>query len=84
MSWSKHLKVSNSIFIKFVAELEARQHGWSLEFEVIVFLMWLASGASYRKMSLAVSIPGSGARTITKKSNNAKNYPTYIELEWVQ
>ncbi|CAL9700938.1 unnamed protein product [Knipowitschia caucasica] len=44
-----------------------RHHGWGAEIEVLVFLFWLASGASYRVVSRVFGMPRSTVHFIVHR-----------------
>ncbi|KAK0148853.1 Protein ALP1-like [Merluccius polli] len=44
-----------------------RRHGWNATIETLVFLFWLASGASYRVVSRVFGMPGSTVHRIVHR-----------------
>lgn len=43
-----NLRVNYNSFVTIVQYIPGKHHGWSVEFEVICFLYWMACGCSYR------------------------------------
>lgn len=83
--------MSQRSFRKLIKEFKPKFHGWSIELEVITFLLWLASGASYRVVALCMNIPKSTVFDVTTKilNNLLKttfkfiHLPTSDELETI-
>ncbi len=44
-----------------------RRHGWGATLETLVFLFWLASGASYRVVSRVFGMPRSTVHRVTEE-----------------
>lgn len=52
-----HLRVSSEVFQSIINHMPTKKWGWERELELIAFLFWLASGASYRIVAAVLNIP---------------------------
>eukprot|EP00066_Takifugu_rubripes_P021972 XP_011611238.1 PREDICTED: putative nuclease HARBI1 isoform X1 [Takifugu rubripes] len=81
--------LSRSTVVKLIGVLRSPfDHGWGLEVEVLVFLFWLASAASYRVVSRGFSIPRSTVYDIVRRmsdkvlslKNRTIKFPSLVDI----
>ncbi|XP_036327735.1 protein ALP1-like [Rhagoletis pomonella] len=63
-----HLRLSSASFRKIVTHIPKKRHGWSVEYEVICFLYWMACGCSYRVVAGFLGISRFTARNVIHKT----------------
>ncbi|TWW58757.1 hypothetical protein D4764_06G0002870 [Takifugu flavidus] len=82
-------RLSRSTVVKLIDVLRSPfDHGWGLEVEVLVFLFWLASAASYRVVSRGFSIPRSTVYDIVHRmsdkvlslKNRTIKFPSLVDI----
>ncbi|XP_017474348.1 PREDICTED: uncharacterized protein LOC108364977 [Rhagoletis zephyria] len=62
-----HLRLSASSFRKIVVHIPKKHHGWSVDYEVMCFLYWVACGCSYRVVAEFLGLSRYTACSIIKK-----------------
>lgn len=67
----KHVRVKRITFLAIANVVQNETKGWSVEIELLVLLLWLAAGASYRTTSLMTHIPKATVCDIVHRLLNA-------------
>lgn len=65
-----HLRLSANSLRKIVTCIPKKHHGWSVEYEVMCFLYWMACGCSYRLVAGFLGLSRYTARSIILKMLN--------------